>query len=40
MTTKQRAILRGMANTMDTILYIGKEGTSRLRAPDALEAGN
>ena len=26
MTTKQRAILRGMANTMDTILYIGKEG--------------
>jgi RNA-binding protein len=25
-TTKQRAKLRGMANTIDTILYIGKAG--------------
>ena len=26
MTGKQRAMLRGMANTIDTILYIGKDG--------------
>lgn len=41
MTTKQRAILRGMANTMDTILYIGKEGVTDhvcQQAWDALEA--
>ena len=26
MTSKQRAMLRSMANTMETILYVGKEG--------------
>ena len=41
LTSKQRATLRGMANTMDTILYIGKEGITEntvKEAYDALEA--
>ncbi|MBQ8654581.1 MAG: YhbY family RNA-binding protein [Clostridia bacterium] len=41
MTSKQRAMLRSMANTMDTILYIGKEGVvpgTIKQASDALEA--
>lgn len=41
MTGKQRAVLRGMANTIDTILYIGKEGVTDgtvKEAYDALEA--
>ncbi|MEG0126266.1 MAG: YhbY family RNA-binding protein, partial [Clostridia bacterium] len=41
LTSKQRAMLRGMANTMDVILYIGKEGISEntlKEAYDALEA--
>lgn len=41
MTGKQRAVLRSMANTMDVILYIGKEGISSAtikEAYDALEA--
>ncbi len=41
MTGKQRAGLRAMANTLPTILYIGKEGItdSTVReAEDALEA--
>ena len=41
MTSKQRAMLRSMANTMDTILYVGKEGVTDgtvREAYDALEA--
>ena len=41
MTSKQRATLRSMANTLDTILYIGKEGVTEAtvkEAYDALEA--
>lgn len=41
MTSKQRAVLRGMANTIDTILYIGKDGIvpgTIKQASDALEA--
>lgn len=40
-TSKQRAMLRGMANTLDPILYIGKEGITEntvKEAYDALEA--
>lgn len=41
MTSKQRAALRGMANTMDSVLHIGKEGITPpvvQQAWDALEA--
>ena len=41
MTSKQRAMLRSMANTIDTILYIGKDGIGEntvKAAGDALEA--
>ena len=41
MTSKQRAMLRSMANTIDTILYIGKDGIvpgTIKSASDALEA--
>lgn len=41
MTSKQRAYLRSMANTMETILYIGKDGVTPgtvKEAFDALEA--
>jgi len=41
LTSKQRAHLRSMANTMDTILYVGKDGISEntvKEAYDALEA--
>ena len=41
MTSKQRAMLRSMANTMETILYVGKEGVTDgtiREAYDALEA--
>ena len=41
MTGKQRAKLRGMANTLETILYVGKEGVTDgtvKEAYDALEA--
>ena len=41
LTSKQRANLRSMANTMDTILYVGKDGITDntvKEAYDALEA--
>ena len=41
LTSKQRAHLRSMANTMDTILYVGKDGVTDgtiKEAYDALEA--
>ena len=41
MTGKQRAALRSMANTMDPILFIGREGigpNTVQEADDALEA--
>lgn len=41
MTSKQRAYLRSMANTLDTILYVGKDGVTPgtvKEAFDALEA--
>lgn len=41
MTSKQRAQLRSMANTLDTILYVGKDGVTPgtvKEAFDALEA--
>ena len=41
MTSKQRALLRSMANPLETILYIGKDGVTDgtvKEAYDALEA--
>ena len=41
LTSKQRANLRSMANTLETILYIGKDGITEntvKEAYDALEA--
>lgn len=41
LTSKQRAQLRGLASTLDTIIYIGKDGISDnlvKQADDALEA--
>ena len=41
MTSKQRAQLRGLANNIDTILHIGKDGIGDnliRQADDALEA--
>ncbi len=38
MTSKQRAALRSMANTMETILYIGKDGISDNTVKEAFDA--
>ena len=41
MTSKQRAYLRGLANTMEPILHVGKDGVTEnviKQANDALEA--
>lgn len=41
LTSKQRAYLRGLANTMDPILHVGKDGVTEnmiRQADDALEA--
>ena len=41
LTSKQRAQLRGLANSLDTILHVGKDGISdnlAKQANDALEA--
>ena len=41
LTSKQRAQLRGLANTLDTILQVGKDGLGEnliQQANDALEA--
>ena len=37
LTSKQRAQLRGLANSIDTILIVGKDGLVK-QADDALEA--
>lgn len=41
MTSKQRAYLRGLANTMEPILHVGKDGVNEnmiRQLSDALEA--
>ena len=38
LTSKQRAHLRSMANTMDTILYVGKDGISDNTVKEAYDA--
>ena len=41
LTSKQRAQLRGLANSIDTIIHIGKDGIGEnlvKQADDALEA--
>ncbi len=41
MTSKQRAYLRGLANTMEPILHVGKDGVNEnmvKQLDDALEA--
>ncbi len=37
MTSKQRAYLRSMANTMDVVLYVGKEGVTPGTIKDAYD---
>ena len=38
LTSKQRAELRSMANTMETILYVGKDGITDNTAKEAYDA--
>ena len=38
MTSKQRAMLRSMANTLETILYIGKDGITDATVKEAYDA--
>ena len=38
LTSKQRANLRSMANTMETILYIGKDGITENTVKEAYDA--
>ena len=38
MTSKQRAYLRGLANTMEPIIHVGKDENMVKQASDALEA--
>ena len=40
MTSKQRAMLRSMANTLDTILYVGKDGVTEAIVKEAYDALN
>ncbi len=37
LTPKQRALLRGMANTLDPVLYIGKEGVTDATVKEAYD---
>jgi Predicted RNA-binding protein containing KH domain, possibly ribosomal protein len=37
MTSKQRAYLRSMANTMDVVLYVGKEGVTANTIKEAYD---
>lgn len=37
LTSKQRAALRSMANTMDTVLYVGKEGVTDATVKEAYD---
>lgn len=36
-TTKQRAALRAMANTLDTVLYVGKDGITPNTVKEAYD---
>ena len=38
MTSKQRAKLRAMANTLETILYVGKDGITSATVKEAYDA--
>ena len=38
MNSKQRATLRSMANTLETVLYIGKEGVTDATVKEAYDA--
>ena len=43
LTSKQRAQLRGLANTIDTIIHVGKDGIGEnliKQADDALRPGS